>query len=138
MRTRVEYLVEALEWCLDHQINIANLSLGTANPDHAPRFAAFLAKANFTVVAAAGSLPGSLPGVLAADLDAACARDRYCYREGRFFTSGHPRPIPGVPPERNLQGISFAVANMSGFAARLGARDPDELRRLLIAGGTEI
>ena len=32
---------------------------------------------------------------------------------------GYPRPIPGVPPERNLQGLSFAVANASGMLARL-------------------
>ena len=29
--------------------------------------------------------------------------------------SGYPRPIPGVPPERNLKGISFAVANATGI-----------------------
>lgn len=32
--------------------------------------------------------------------------------------SGYPRPIPGVPPERNLKGISFAVANVTGVLAR--------------------
>jgi len=31
--------------------------------------------------------------------------------------SGYPRPIPGVPPERNLQGLSFAVANVTGAVA---------------------
>jgi len=35
-----------------------------------------------------------------------------------FSASGYARPIPGVPPERNLNGISFAVANMTGFVAR--------------------
>jgi hypothetical protein len=29
-----------------------------------------------------------------------------------------PRPIPGVPVERNLSGLSFAVANATGFLAR--------------------
>ena len=32
--------------------------------------------------------------------------------------SGFPRPVPGVPPERNLKGISFAVANVTGVLAR--------------------
>jgi hypothetical protein len=36
-----------------------------------------------------------------------------------FRATGYPRPIPGVPRERNLSGISFAVANVSGFLARL-------------------
>jgi hypothetical protein len=35
-----------------------------------------------------------------------------------YFTSGYPRSLPGVPRERNLHGISFAVANMTGFIAR--------------------
>jgi hypothetical protein len=32
--------------------------------------------------------------------------------------SGYPREIPGVPRELNLKGLSFAVANATGFAAR--------------------
>jgi hypothetical protein len=40
-----------------------------------------------------------------------------------FAASGYPRPIPGVPVERNLSGISFAVANTTGFLARLLEHD---------------
>ena len=36
----------------------------------------------------------------------------------RFRASGYPRPIPGVSPELNLHGVSFAAANVSGFLAR--------------------
>ena len=32
--------------------------------------------------------------------------------------SGYPRPAPGIPPERNLKGLSFAVANVTGTLAR--------------------
>jgi hypothetical protein len=35
-----------------------------------------------------------------------------------FAASPYPRPIPGVPRERNLSGVSFAVANVTGFIAR--------------------
>jgi hypothetical protein len=35
-----------------------------------------------------------------------------------YFASGYPRSLPGLHPERNLHGISFAVANMTGFIAR--------------------
>ena len=35
----------------------------------------------------------------------------------RVRASGLPRPIPGVPPERNLRGVSFAVANVTGILA---------------------
>lgn len=33
---------------------------------------------------------------------------------GVLRASPYPRPIPGVPLERNLNGISFAVANVTG------------------------
>jgi hypothetical protein len=38
--------------------------------------------------------------------------------------SPYPRPIPGVPPERNLNGISFAVANATGVLAEVLSRHP--------------
>ncbi|HEX7796870.1 MAG TPA: hypothetical protein VF456_21055, partial [Vicinamibacterales bacterium] len=55
-------------------------------------------------------------------LDWRCPRDEYriVTHNGRLAVaaSGYPREIPNVPPERNLKGISFAVANASGFIAR--------------------
>jgi hypothetical protein len=53
------------------------------------------------------------------DADVTCPRDRFRYRDGLFLASPFPRPIPGVPPERNLHGVSFAVANMTGLLARI-------------------
>jgi hypothetical protein len=40
--------------------------------------------------------------------------------------SGFPRPIPGVPPENNLKGLSFAVANATGVIAGRLARQPGQ------------
>ena len=42
-----------------------------------------------------------------------------------FLASGFPRPIPGVSPARNLGGISFAVANVTGVLARLLEAEPE-------------
>ena len=71
-------------------------------------------------------LPGSLPGVVAVQLDATCPRHEYRVTGVNgstvFRASGLPREHPDVPPERNLSGISFAVANMSGFVARARER----------------
>jgi hypothetical protein len=67
-------------------------------------------------------LPGSLDEVVGVKADWTC--DRHGYRvspvNGRWLltTSPYPRDIPGVPRERNLSGISFAVANATGFVAR--------------------
>jgi hypothetical protein len=35
-----------------------------------------------------------------------------------LIASGYPRPLPGVPRSKNLHGISFAVANATGFVVR--------------------
>ena len=47
-----------------------------------------------------------------------------------------PRGIPGLPPEHNLKGISFAVANMTGFLARALETHPDasfeEVLRIIV------
>jgi hypothetical protein len=126
LRTSVDYLLRAMEWCIEQRVQVINLSLGTRNTAHRDRFAALISRA-----ADAGSilvsareadgvlaLPGSLPGVIGVSLDRDCPRDTYYSRsDGEWFASGYPRSLPGVPPERNLNGISFAVANMTGFVA---------------------
>ena len=136
LRTKIEYLLEALEWCVGNRMDIVNLSLGTQNPAHAERFEKYIP--GLTIISAAGSLPGTLPGVIAVELAEDCPRDKYRYNPQTqlFGASGHPRPIPGVPQERNLQGISFAVANLSGFAIQAAeeAGGMESLRARLIAG----
>jgi subtilisin family serine protease len=137
LSTRISTLVAAIDWAARNGMHLVNLSLGTAKAEHegaltdAVRRAAAL---GVVVVAAAEDdgvrwLPGSLPGVIGVQLDAACPRDEYRAIPVNgvtvFRASGYPREIPGVPPERNLNGISFAVANMTGFVARArqNARD---------------
>ena len=130
LRTTVESLIAAIEWCIAKRADIVNMSLGTTNQAHAGRLAGMVHAANSAGVlisaarhvGRAACYPGCLHGVLSVVLDRRCPRDRCRYelREGApiFAASGYPRPIPGVPPLLNLNGISFAVANMSGFAAR--------------------
>jgi subtilisin family serine protease len=120
LRTRVEFLLRAIEWSIEQRAHLINLSLGTSNLAHAERFGPLIAKATEAgalLISARDALPGSLAGVLGVGLDPDCPRDQYRCAGGKFNASGYPRPIPGVPPERNLNGISFAVANMTGFAA---------------------
>jgi len=109
-----------------------NLSLGTENPAHRDGFVKILGQ-DLVVVSAAGSLPGSLPGVIGVLPDPDCPRDIFRYRGGVFHASPYPRPIPGVPVAGNLQGISFAVANMTGLAAQALQNSPRGERAALIA-----
>ena len=120
LRTNIDRIARAIEWCIEKRMHLVNLSLGTANPEHRARFEPLIeraADAGMALIAARSSLPGCLPGVIAVDLDWECPRDRYRYADGCFYASGYPRPIPGVPPVRNLNGASFAVVNLTGFAA---------------------
>ena len=123
LRTSVDILLRAVQWCIDHQIDVINLSLGTGNPAHAARFEPLIARAGIIVSArevnGSPAFPGSLPSVIGVGVDWNLPRGSYACRNGsEFYASGYPRPIPGIPPEHNLHGISFAVANMTGFVAR--------------------
>lgn len=129
LKTSAATLVRAIDWCVAQGVNVVNLSLGSTNPAHEAAFAqaaSRAAEAGVVLVAArqAGEdpcFPGCLPGVLGVGLDWDCPRDRYDLRTVDnatvCYASGYPRPVPGVSPSRNLSGISFAVANMTGVVA---------------------
>lgn len=121
-------LVGGIIWSAGRPVDLINLSLGTTNQEHLPDLAAAIAAAEAQgaiVVAAAPQpgaawLPGGLPGVVAVDVDWMCPRDECHVTIGddhavRVRASGYPRPIPGVPQDNNVSGLSFAVANASGF-----------------------
>ena len=122
-------LLEALAWCLDHKMNFINLSLGTLNTSYVAAFAKLGARAaqlGTKIISAYEmngqlSLPGSLAGFEAVSLDDGCSRENFRreQRDGRtiYLASGFPRDAPGIPREKNLRGISFAVANVTGLLA---------------------
>ena len=129
-------LVAGCEQALAWSAHLVNLSLGTKNAEHEPALVGVIARlrAAGTVIVAAGpqdgvrGLPGSLEGVWAVTLDWSvprerCRLDRLDANGAAFRASGYPRPIPGVPPDRNIKGVSFAVANVTGAVAGLLAAD---------------
>lgn len=128
LRTSPRALVAAIDWCADQGIDLLNLSLGTPVEAHRSVIEVAVARAlaaGVVVISAreadgVPSYPGALPDVIGVGLDWECARDSWRVVNGadwHVVASGHPRPIPGVPPRRNLYGVSFAVANMTGFSA---------------------
>jgi hypothetical protein len=130
LRTTVDLLLRAIEWSIANRIDVINLSLGTTNLAHRDRFTPVIARVlqeGLLLVSARDvdgtpTLPGSLPGVIGVDLDWDCPRDMYyCKPEAEglaVVASGYPRSLPGIPRARNLHGISFAVANATGFVVR--------------------
>jgi hypothetical protein len=118
-------ILRALAWCRAERMDAINLSLGTPNEDHRAPLMAAIAD-NGVLISAAHLLPGGLPGVVGVAADETCPRDTFRRRGGIFLASPYPRPIPGVPPSRNLYGVSFAVANMTGFVVRALQDSPRE------------
>jgi len=132
LRTSARALVAAIDWAAERGVRLVNLSLGTLREEHAEALGAAgarLDEAGGVVVAAAEAdgqrwWPGSLPSAVGVVMDADCPRDCIAVRRDAsdnmvVAASPYPRPIPGVPPEMNLNGISFAVANVTGMLARV-------------------
>ncbi|WP_420441810.1 S8 family serine peptidase [Candidatus Palauibacter sp.] len=129
LATSVRALELAIDWAAERGCRVANLSLGTPRQSRIEQLQPAVeraARAGTLVIAAHShegqlQLPGSLPGALGVCLDWNLPRHslRIARRDGRrvLYASGYPRPIPGVPRTRNLNGISFAVANATGIVA---------------------
>jgi len=137
-----DVLARAIRWAADQGVQLINLSLGTPNEERRELLSAALQyaaeRSAFVVAAAEHSgapmYPGALDGATGVLLDSSCARDELVVLDAaaaciRVAASGYPRPIPGVPVERNFSGLSFAVANATGLLARLleGGRRPASL-----------
>lgn len=134
LATSARLLCQAIDWAVDERADLINLSVGTTNEAHRPLFEAAIARARARgawLVAAAMDrsvrlIPGTLDGVVGVVADDACPRGEVRLVPGshgiQLAASPRPRPIPGVPVERNLSGVSFAVANATGVLAGVLAR----------------
>jgi ABC-type multidrug transport system fused ATPase/permease subunit len=135
LRAPAAALVAAIRWSAAERIPVVNLSLGTVAGDHVAALAAACADATaagailIAAAPAAGppSYPAHLPMVIAVGEDRSLGDDelRFVGAPGlEFVTSGYARPQPGIPPERNLRGASFAAARLTSLVARLLEREP--------------
>jgi subtilisin family serine protease len=124
LATSLSIVIRAIDWCLEHDVQVINLSLGTLNPEYRSAFEDVVARsraAGALIVSAlevngGAALPGSLPGVIGViEGD----DNQLCHRFGKtvYTAPPFPRDIPGVPRERNLKGVSFAVARVSARIA---------------------
>lgn len=141
LTTSVLALARAIDWAAAKGARLINLSLGTANAAHESLLQDAVERGlerGALVVSPAEHdgvrwLPGALPSAAGVLLDWDCPRDAVRIEPGSngqsvLRASGYPRPIPGVPPERNLKGISFAAANATGILALLLDGRPERLR----------
>jgi subtilisin family serine protease len=142
-RSSAEQLVAAIEWSTRHDATIINLSLGTANPEHADLLGAAVDQAiamGVTLVSAAPGRgaklwPAALPAVIGVRADARVAPDGIGWigdEEPPWRAYGRPRPLPGPAQTKNFQGSSFAAARLSGMLARHAAATGDRNRATLL------
>jgi hypothetical protein len=129
LKSSAAALLASIRWAIEQDVAIINLSLGTPNPAYRAHMTDVVEEAlevGVVIVAAreTGGIPvypGALRDVIGVRLDWDCPRQSYrCEQDGEelvFLASGYPRSIPGVPQRRNLHGVSFATAQMAGFAA---------------------
>ena len=138
LATSVPTLVRAIDWASERGVRLVNLSLGTPNDFRADDLAPAVERAigRGTVIVSAHEYegqpmyPGCLEGVVGVILDWDHAREAVtpvALKSGgcALVASGYPRPIIGVPPDRNLNGISFAVANATGALAAALVGSPE-------------
>jgi subtilisin family serine protease len=131
LATNLATLLFAIDWCLDNEMDLINLSLGTTNVEHRRAFETAIARVQASgkaIVSAAEidgvpSLPGCLPGVIAVLDDPNNEPGEHtvqtCGERDVITACPWAREIPGVPRERNLHGISFAVAHVTATLAEL-------------------
>jgi hypothetical protein len=118
-------LTAGIQWALDQRVDFINLSLGTTTASHRERLEPLIERAaiqgcriiSARHIGGVPAYPGCMATVLGVESDVLVAREKVLFRDDVAIASPYPRPIPGLPPERNLSGISFAVANVTGYLA---------------------
>src|SRR6202167_1607229 len=142
LATSLPVVIRAIDWCLEHDIQVINLSLGTLNPEHRSAFEDAVARtrqAGAVIVSAlemsgAAALPGSLAGVIGV-MEADEYQVNHRYGKLVYTAPPFPRDIPGVPRDYNLKGVSFAVARVSARVASAWFNDSGRGGQVLVDHG---
>lgn len=129
-------LMAALRWAIEKQMKIIHLSLGTEVEAYREEFKFLCRKAYDAgiIVSAAARYPGDsiIPAafetVIGVCWDRGCDKDTIRYYPGEtveFGAHGWPRDLPGMPPELNFRGNSFAAAHVTSRAAQIVEEFPN-------------
>lgn len=129
-------LIAAMEWAVSARPQIIHLSLGTTLERYLEPLRSVCQEAaarNAIVVAAARSAddqiyPAVFETVIGVYQNPACPPESLIHHQGapvNFGAHGQPRPIPGLPQDRNFRGSSFAAAHVTGRVAGFLEDHPD-------------
>jgi len=132
----VDVLEAALAYAVDAGARVVNLSLGVEEDVRSRPIGALSRDAagrGVILVASArngsgrNGYPALLPDVIGVTADGRLGERSLRYLAGEPFecrASGWPRPLPGLPRERNFRGNSFAAARVTGAVACLLEKNP--------------
>ena len=136
LSTQVSVLMAALNWAIDNDMQIINLSLGTKLTEYKKDLIKICSKAykkNIFIVSSAKdisdpSFPSVFKTVTGVYWNRECDETDFVYHPHNpidFGAHGRPRAIPGLPQELNFSGSSFAAAYMTGNIALQLKNDPN-------------
>jgi subtilisin family serine protease len=120
LEAHFEAILDAVDWGVEERLDLLNLSLGCTNRERDETFdsvCAHAAKRGVSVVSAAGPEGGG--AFLAVAADYALEGEEIRFEEGLLHASPWARQRGVLPREKNFHGTSFAVAHVTGIAARL-------------------
>ena len=146
-------LVAALRWCLDEEMDVVNLSLGTTDPSFRrplSEAAREAASAGVILVAAEHnegleSYPAVLPDVIGVAGGKVAGRYGFHYREGKpieCVARGDEQRLCWLEPREVMTaGTSFAAPHVSGIVALIREASPkaglEEVREILKANALD-
>jgi Subtilase family len=135
LRASTEVLLAALERAIRMRFKIIHLSLGTERREdrsELDRLCRDACRKRIVIVASARSpddevYPAALGTVIGVYWNPECHESSLVYHPGKpveFGAHGRPRPLPGMPQDRNFCGSSFAAARVTAWAAQYLEQNP--------------
>jgi subtilisin family serine protease len=152
LEAQMSLVTSALEWAIDRNMKIIHLSLGIESNKGGKRLLNLCGTAserNLVVVAAARSpndivYPSSLDSVIGVYWNRTCDPEGLVYHADtriEFGAYGLARELPGVAPQFNFRGSSFAAAHVTARVAQFLEKKPKAsvnwVRKKLIETATE-
>ncbi len=144
LSTYKEVLCTAIEWCIEAEMDVINLSLGVRKDIQELRQACEQGERNGVIIVSSCDeqnhllWPGYYDGVFGVKAAKQCSNDTFYYRPKEkvdFLASGLPRQLEGPIQKFNLQGHSFAAAHVTGFLAKIkekyAVNSKEEMRQVL-------
>jgi subtilisin family serine protease len=116
-----EALLDAIAWAAEQKLDLLNLSLAGVPPGKEEDFALACERAMARGVVVVGAEEAR--GVLSVAADYGLSENEIRCEGSRVFASPWARRRGELPREKNFHGTSFAVAHVSGIAAKLMSED---------------